>query len=128
MRVKRKVKRTKLSALQERIQKRQLAEEDWAVLEGMTKTLEALSLAIEEKDASLGRLAKHLLGAPTETQRNVLRKERPEHPERTARKAEAQRAWPKRGGLLYRRRPSHPGPSQLESGGPLSGCRAGKTL
>ncbi len=80
MRVKRKGQRTKLSALQERIQKRQLAEEDWAVLEGMTKTLEALSLAIEEKDTSLGRLAKHLLGAPTETQRNVLRKEPPETP------------------------------------------------
>jgi hypothetical protein len=46
MRVKRKTKRTPLTALQERIKKRQLAEEDWAVLEGMTKTLETLSLAL----------------------------------------------------------------------------------
>jgi transposase len=76
MRVKRKTKRTPLTALQERIKKRQLAEEDWAVLEGLTDTVERLSLALEEKDASLGRLAKYLLGAPTETQRNVLRKER----------------------------------------------------
>jgi transposase len=80
MRVKRKTQRTPLTALQERIKKRQLAEEDWALIEGMAQTLERLSLALEEKDASLGRLAKHLLGAPTETQRNVLRKERPETP------------------------------------------------
>ena len=83
MRVKRKTKpkRTPLTALQERIKNRQLAEEDWAVLEGMAQTLERLSLALEEKDASLGKLAKQLLGAPTETQRNVLRKERPETPQ-----------------------------------------------
>jgi transposase len=77
MRVKRKTKRTPLTALKERIKKRQLAEEDWAILEGLTDTVERLSLALEEKDASLGRLAKHLLGAPTETQRNVLRREPP---------------------------------------------------
>lgn len=85
-----KPKRTPLTALQERIKNRQLAEEDWAVLEGMTKTLEALSLALEEKDASLGKLAKYLLGAPTETQHNVLGKERPAPPkepkEKTKRK------------------------------------------
>ena len=46
----------------------------------MAQTLERLSLALEEKDASLGKLAKHLLGAPTETQRNVLRQERPPTP------------------------------------------------
>ncbi len=80
MRVKRKTKRTPLTALQERIKKRQLAEEDWAVLEGLTVTVERLSLALEEKDASLGKLAKYLLGAPTETQHNVLGKERPPTP------------------------------------------------
>ena len=77
MRVKRQGPKNQLSALQERIKKRQLAEEDWAVIEGMAQTLERLSLALEEKDASLGRLAKHLLGAPTETQRNVLHREPP---------------------------------------------------
>ena len=121
MRVKRKVKRTKLSALQERIQKRQLAEEDWAVLEGMTETLEALSLAIEEKDASLGRLTKYLLGAPTETQHNVLGQGTSTDSERSARKAEGQGTWPQRRRGLYRRRQSHSGPSALESGRPLPG-------
>jgi transposase len=88
MRVKRKgkSKRTPLTALKERIKNRQLAEEDWAILEGLTDTVERLSLALEEKDASLGKLAKQLLGAPTETQLNVLRKERPPTPQETPEK------------------------------------------
>ena len=77
MRVKRRAKRTPLTDLKERIQKRQLAEEDWAILEGLTDTVARLSLALEEKNASLGKLAKYLLGAPTETQRNVLHREPP---------------------------------------------------
>lgn len=89
MRVKRQAKRTPLTDLKERIQKRQLAEEDWAILEGLTNTVERLSLALEEKNASLGKLAKHLLGAPTESQRNVLRQERPPAPEETGEKPKA---------------------------------------
>jgi transposase len=62
--------------MKDRIQKRQLAESDWAVIEGLTETVERLGQALEEKDTSLGRLCKYLLGAPTETARNVL-KDRP---------------------------------------------------
>jgi hypothetical protein len=88
MRVKRKTKpkRTPLTALKERIKNRQLAEEDWAILEGLTDTVERLSLALEEKDASLGKLAKYLLGAPTETQHNVLGKERATPPKEPKKK------------------------------------------
>jgi len=81
MRIKRKVPGTQLQELKDRIKKRQLAEEDWAVLEGLTETVERLSLALEEKDTSLGRMCKYLLGAPTEKKRNVLKKRPPDVPE-----------------------------------------------
>ena len=66
-----------LKALQNRIKKRDLADADWDLLQGLTETVECLSQALAEKDTSLGRLCKYLLGAPTETAKNVLKDHRP---------------------------------------------------
>jgi transposase len=63
-----------LRALKERLKKRSLSEADYEVLEGLTETVECLSQALAEKDASIARLCKYLLGAPTETAKNVLKK------------------------------------------------------
>jgi len=73
MRVKPKVPGTQLRELKDRIKRRQLADNDWAVLQGLTETVERLSQALVEKNFSLGRLCKYLLGAPTETTRNLLK-------------------------------------------------------
>jgi transposase len=122
MRVKRKVPGTRMRGLKERIQKRQLAEGDWAVIEGLTETVERLSLAIEEKDTSLGRLCKYLLGAPTETARNVLKdrvlpeKEKPE-PKGHGRKPATSYTGGQKVIL------DHP---HLKSGQPCPGCEQGK--
>jgi transposase len=62
-----------LKALQKRIKARTLAEGDYDTLQGMAETIECLAQAVEEKDTSLGRLCKYLLGAPTETARNLLK-------------------------------------------------------
>ena len=67
-----------LKALQKRIKARNLAEGDYDILQGMAETIECLSQAVEEKDTSLGRLCKYLLGAPTETARNLFKKIAPD--------------------------------------------------
>lgn len=67
-----------LKALQKRIKARNLAQTDYDILQGMAETIECLAQAVEEKDTSLGRLCKYLLGAPTETARNLLKKIAPE--------------------------------------------------
>ena len=78
MRVKKPQKRleitaSRLKALQGRIKNRTLAEDDWDVVMAMTETVECLSLALAEKGTSIARLCKYLLGAPTETARNLLK-------------------------------------------------------
>jgi transposase len=67
-----------VKALQKRIKARDLADGDYEILQGMAETIECLAQAVEEKDTSLGRLCKYLLGAPTETVRNLLKKIAPE--------------------------------------------------
>lgn len=62
-----------LKALQERIKKRALLDSDWDKIHAMSETVETLSQVIEEKNTSIGRLCKYLLGAPTETARNILK-------------------------------------------------------
>jgi transposase len=62
-----------LKALQKRLKARNLTEADYDILQGMAETIECLSQAVEEKDTSLGRLCKYLLGAPTETARNLFK-------------------------------------------------------
>jgi len=74
-----------LKALQERIKKRALLDSDWDKIHAMSETVETLSQVIEEKNTSIGRLCKYLLGAPTETARNILKRkekseEKPEAP------------------------------------------------
>lgn len=64
---------SQLKALQGRIKNRTLAEEDWKVVMAMTETVECLAQALAEKETSIARLCKYLLGAPTETARNVLK-------------------------------------------------------
>lgn len=70
----RKIKMSKmqLNALKERIRERKLGDADWEAVEAMVDTVECLSQVIEEKNAAIGRLCKYLIGAPTETAKNVL--------------------------------------------------------
>jgi transposase len=62
-----------LKALQERVKERELVDTDWELIQGLAETFECLSQALAEKDTSIGRLCKYLLGAPTETAKNVLK-------------------------------------------------------
>lgn len=64
-----------LKELKERIAMRELVDSDYELLQGLTETVECLSQALAEKEASIGRLCKYLLGAPTETAKNVLKKQ-----------------------------------------------------
>ncbi|MCI0484109.1 MAG: IS66 family transposase [candidate division NC10 bacterium] len=78
MRLKKSQKRLQISgsqlkALQGRIRDRALADEDWDVVMAMTETVECLAQALAEKETAIARLCKYLLGAPTETARNVLK-------------------------------------------------------
>jgi len=68
-----KISGSQLKALQGRIKNRALAEEDWDVVMAMTETVECLAQALAEKETAIARLCKYLLGAPTETARNVLK-------------------------------------------------------
>jgi transposase len=85
MRLKKPKKRLQLSgsqlkALRGRIKERALAEEDWEVVMAMTETVECLAQALAEKETALARLCKYLLGAPTETARNLLKGKRSDAP------------------------------------------------
>ena len=71
-----KLSRAQLGALQKRIKQRKLKDDDWQVLHALTETADFLSQAIEEKNAAIGRLCKYLFGAPTETAKNVIKKDR----------------------------------------------------
>ena len=78
-----KIKMTKaqLRALKKRIKQRQLSDSDWGVIEAAIDTVDCLSAVIEEKNASIGRLCKYLIGAPTETAKNVLKDKDAEQPQ-----------------------------------------------
>ncbi len=76
-----KISASQLKALQGRIKNRTLAEEDWDVVMAMTETVECLSQALAENKTSLARLCKYLLGAPTETAKNILGKNTTTEPE-----------------------------------------------
>jgi hypothetical protein len=64
---------SQLKALQERIKNRALVEDDWDVVMAMTETVQCLAQALAERETSIARLCKYLLGAPTETARNILK-------------------------------------------------------
>jgi len=65
-----------LKALQKRIKKRKLNDGDYELIQGMAETIECLNQALAEKDTSIGRLCKYLLGAPTETARNLFKQKK----------------------------------------------------
>jgi transposase len=67
-----------MTALKQRIQDRNLSEQDYEVLQGLAEAVQILGEALKEKDTALGRLCKYLFGAPTESAKNVLKK--PEQP------------------------------------------------
>lgn len=71
------ISRKQLKALKDRLRTRHLQDNDYELLQALTETLECLSQAVDEKDASLARLCKYLLGAPTETARNILKGQTP---------------------------------------------------
>ena len=62
-----------LQAFQQRVVSRQLLDTDYELILRLSETIEALRQALAEKEASIGRLCKYLLGAPTETARNILK-------------------------------------------------------
>lgn len=125
-----KISASQLQALQGRIKKHALAEEDWEVVMAMTETIECLAQALAEKQTSIARLCKYLLGAPTETARNVLKgKHSPCSP--SLREIETPRSKPKGHG----RKPAsaftggekvHIDHPTLEPGDRCPGCEKGK--
>ena len=68
-----KISAKQLKALKGRIRKKTLRDDDYALLTGLTEAVECLSQALADKEASIGRLAKYLFGAPTETARNLFK-------------------------------------------------------
>lgn len=68
-----KITEQELKALQERIANHELKDGDYDLILGFAETITSLRQALAEKDASVGRLCKYLLGAPTETAKNVLK-------------------------------------------------------
>ena len=68
------ISKKELKALQKRIKTRRLRDNDYELVLAMAQTIECLNQALAEKDTSIGRLCKYLLGAPTETARNLLKK------------------------------------------------------
>jgi transposase len=65
------ISREELEALKIRI-KEQLTDSDFNLVHALIESVECLRDIIEEKETSIGRLCKYLLGAPTETARNIL--------------------------------------------------------
>lgn len=113
-----------LKALQQRIKQRNLQEADYDLLQGLTETVECLSQALAEKDTSIGRLCKYLLGAPTETAKNVL-KDHPQEP--TEKQPHKSKGHGKKAAKDYsgaaRVSIQHP---CLQPGDPCPGCDKGK--
>lgn len=70
-----------LKALKKRIKKKTLRDDDYQLLAGLTETVECMSRVLAEKETSIGRLVKYLLGAPTETAKNVLKQNKKEQTE-----------------------------------------------
>lgn len=66
------LKKSQLKELKKRIAKRRLDEKDWDILDGMADTIDFLYMVLDEKNISLRRLLKYMLGAPTETCKKVL--------------------------------------------------------
>ncbi|VBB42110.1 hypothetical protein TRIP_B200250 [uncultured Desulfatiglans sp.] len=68
-----KISAGEFEAPQDRIKERNLTESDYDVLLGLAETVARLREVLAEKENSIGRLCKYLLGAPTETARNILK-------------------------------------------------------
>jgi len=66
------LKKSHLKELKKRIAKRSLDDKDWDILDGMADTIDFLYMVLDEKNISLRRLLKYVLGAPTETCKKVL--------------------------------------------------------
>lgn len=113
-----------LEALKGRIKNRKLEASDYELLLGMTETVERLNLALAEKDTSIGRLCKYLLGAPTETAKNVLGDRSPKPAPQAGKKRKGHGRKP---ACDYtgasRCRLGHP---FLKPGDPCPGCDKGK--
>lgn len=67
------LKKSQLKELKKRIAKRSLDDPDWDILDGMADTIDFLYGVLEEKNISLRRLLKYMLGSPTESSKRVLR-------------------------------------------------------
>jgi hypothetical protein len=114
-----------LKALQRRIKERNLLESDWQMVHAMSEVVQCLSEIIEEKNTSIGRLCKYLLGAPTETAKNILpqkEKSRGDQPHKAPIKGHGRKA-----ASAYvsadRVRIEHP---ELKPGALCPGCEKGK--
>jgi hypothetical protein len=66
------LKKSQLKELKKRIAKRNLDDPDWDILDGMADTIDFLYGVLEEKNISLRRLLKYMLGSPTESSKRVL--------------------------------------------------------
>lgn len=81
-----KISTKQLTAVKKRIKTKKLRDEDYELLQGLTETFECLSQVLAEKETSIGRLCKYLLGAPTETAKNLLKDNGKKRPGKTPKK------------------------------------------
>ncbi len=67
-----------IDALLDRVETRSLCENDYETIKAMAETLRYLSLAVEEKSHSIGRLLRQIFGPKTEKLKNVFPPEQDE--------------------------------------------------
>ena len=84
-----------------------LLEEDYEIIQGMAETIQCLTRALDDNAVSIKRLLRYLLGAPTETAKNLFPKNNSKKamPAQGERKAKPQRPWATWRGELHRRLP-----------------------
>ena len=70
-----KISKSEMKALKKRIKERQMADTDFDLVHAMIESVECLSDVIDEKNAAIGRLCKYLFGAPTESAKNVIKRD-----------------------------------------------------
>lgn len=132
------IKRIELNSQQakefmDRTRSKALLDDDYELILAMTQTIQCISRALEEKTVSIKTLLKYLFGAPTETAKNVLKKEKEEGQEDNppVQAAPKERPRPKghgrNGADAYlgadRVQVAHP---ELKSGDPCPECFKGK--
>jgi len=122
-----------VQAFLKRVKDRSLLEEDFEIIQSMAETIQCLKQALDDNAISLKRLLRYLLGAPTETAKNLFPKgdsdqtqppsqERSTSKEKVKRKGHGRRSASSYSGGSHVR-VAHP---SLKPGDPCPTCPKGK--